>query len=391
MDVIEELINMVDINYRCKLSKRMTPLSFACQGNHLGIVEKLLAHPDIEVGHADKNGWTPLHHAADRGYLDISFQLLFNGAEVNATTSVMKHSPLLLACEFGEEANSPVDISADYPGCIRLLLDKGANVNASDNEGWTPLHTLCRYSEDADLVRTLIGHWAGVNTKDPDDYTPLSHAAFRGCSATTQVLIDHGASINSQENTGVTPLYFAASDGSISCVEALLLAGADVNLCANDGCSPLIRACEEGHARCADILLQNGADIKHEDEDKSSALYLSAQEGHVDCLQLLLREGADPNRRSVAGCTALQVACSHDKVECAEILLPLSDIDAVDDEGRTALYWACKEGKAKTAEFLLRNGASQNITASDGISPTQIAKLNDHTNIVKLFSDCKIV
>ena len=357
-------------------------MTFACQGNHIGIVEKLLAHPDIKVDLTDKSGWTPLHHAADRGYLDIWFLLLSKGVEVNAKTSDMKHSPLLLACECGEEAKSPADKSADYPGCIRLLLDKGANVNATDKEGWTPLHTLCRCSDDADLERTLIGHWAGVDTKDPDDYTPLTHAAFRVCPATSQVLLEHGASINSQEHIGITPLYYAATTGSSSCVEALIRAGADVNLSNNEGTSPLVRACEKGHARCAEILLKNGADINVQEEGKSSALYFSAQEGNVGCLQLLLREGADPKQRFVAGCTALQVACSHDKVECAEILLPLSDIDAVDDEGRTALYWACKEGKETTVELLIRKGT--NKTICDGSSARYIAMLNNNISIVKL-------
>ena len=365
----------------------MTPLTLACERNQPAVVEILVKHPDIQIERADHFGWRPTHHAARYGRLDILFSLLLHNAQVNVRTRKLKDTPLILACLYGKD--KLVEDSPDFPGCIRLLLDNGADVNMAEEEGWTPLHTLCRYSDDVDMARTLIGHWAGVNTKDPDDYTPLIHAVYRGCVATLETLLEHGAVINCQEKEGATPLYSAAELGFDNCMEALIRAGADVNLTATDGTTPLIRACDFGHAKCAEVLLRNGADFTVQDEEGGTALYTSTEEGHFDCIELLLKAGADPKQRAISGCTALQVATSCGRTECLELLLPLSDIDAVDNKGRTALYWACKNGKEKCAELLIRIGADANVCRADGRSPYDIAAKKKHLNIVRLLSDAR--
>ena len=448
MATIEELIDTADVNrHASEADEEMTPLLLACQGNHPTVVERLLTHPDIQLECSDVFGYRAIHHAAKGGRLDILSSLLLKNAEVNAVTGTKQDTALIFACEYGKEAI--VEGSPDFAGCIRLLLSRDADVNKAEIDGWTPLHTLCRYSDDVDMVRTLIGHWAGVDTKDPDNYTPLIHAAFRGCLGSCEVLLEHGAAINTQDDQGATPLFHAAQSGYTHCidpfiragadvtladingwtplgsaafyghvatVEALVAAGSNVNHQANDnmtalsgtveqghsGClevllkagaelivndegdTPLMYAAEKGHLKCMEMILERDQDVNVYNDSKETALYCAAKGGHTACLNRLLQAGADPKRKSVKGCTPLHAACMPKGVECAQILVPLSDRDAKDDGGRTALYWACQEGQVGCVELLLSTGANPNTHTEDKSTPLKIAIDKVNIAIVKL-------
>jgi ankyrin repeat protein len=75
----------------------------------------------------DKDNWTPLHWAAHKGHVDVIRLLLEKGANVNAQDKD-RWTPL-----HWPAVRRDVDV-------VRLLLEKGANVNAQEKDGWTPLH-----------------------------------------------------------------------------------------------------------------------------------------------------------------------------------------------------------------------------------------------------------
>jgi hypothetical protein len=92
---------------------------------------------------------------------------------------------------------------------------------------------------EALLRASLIGHTAAVealldtgldvNAKDQNAWTPLLEAAFGGHTETIRVLLDRGADVNATDRTGWTPLMEAASKGRTEVVKTLLAYGADVN------------------------------------------------------------------------------------------------------------------------------------------------------------------
>ena len=108
---------------------------------------------------------------------------------------------------------------------VRCLLLRGADVNAKNKQGQTPLHRARR----ADVAKLLIARRADVHAKDFRGMTPLHWAAFYGHTEVARLLIDRGADVNAKNKYGKTPLHGAAENGHTEVARLLIDRGADVN------------------------------------------------------------------------------------------------------------------------------------------------------------------
>ncbi len=88
------------------------------------------------------------------------------------------------------------------------LLERGVNVNAMGNRGWTPLY-LAVYTNDSEAVELLINNGADVNIINDNGRTPLHLAALMGYGGITKFLLDKGAKTNIKDRDGMTPLDWA--------------------------------------------------------------------------------------------------------------------------------------------------------------------------------------
>jgi hypothetical protein len=86
---------------------------------------------------------------------------------------------------------------------INLLLDHGADVNAQDRQGWTPLHHAVRGNQIA-VVRQLIGRGANLEIRGYLGRTPLLMAAQLGQGEIFEILVRGGADINSKSTAAET-------------------------------------------------------------------------------------------------------------------------------------------------------------------------------------------
>lgn len=109
-----------------------------------------------------------------------------------------------------------------------------------------------------DVVELLLAHGADANAKDNGGKTPLFYAAIRGNKAVVELLLAHGADANAKENEGWTPLLWASSGDHKDVVELLLAHGADVNAKNNLGETPLHRAALRGYKDVVELLRQHG-------------------------------------------------------------------------------------------------------------------------------------
>jgi ankyrin repeat protein len=143
---------------------------------------------------------------------------------------------------------------------IELLLNAGADPNVALPEGETALMTAARTGE-VPAVRLLLARGAAVNAVEKwKQQTALMWAAHEGNADAARVLIEAGANVNARSMFGWTPLLFAARQGQIGTIGALVAGGARINDTLPDGTSPLVTAVQGLNYDAAVALLKHGID-----------------------------------------------------------------------------------------------------------------------------------
>ena len=223
-------------------------LAKAVVKNRTAVLERLRGKKAqlIEIGR-DLDGSTPLHDMARRGNKDIVELLLAKGADANAVDKDGE-TPLYAA-------------TSEFRGHKRvaeLLIAKGANVNATNKDGRTPLHEVAQRGNKG-FVELLLAKGANVKAGDKKDWTPLHAAAGRGHKDVAELLIATGANVHAKDKWGGTPLHAAAGHGHKGVAELLIAKGANVNATNKSGTTPLRFAIQEGRKVTAELLRKHGA------------------------------------------------------------------------------------------------------------------------------------
>jgi ankyrin repeat protein len=265
------------------------------------------------------------------------------------------------------EGNTPLILAALYarPDCVELLLKKGADPNAANKAGVTPL---IRAATDHEKAKLLLAAGAKVQVHTELGNTPLILAARRsGNNRTVRLLLDQGADVKERNRLGVSALLAAAASGDLATVRMLLDKGAEVN---------------DSPSR-DDIFA-----------GMRTPLMWAAFRNDLPLLRLLLERRADPNKGLLFG-TPLSQAAWHDSVEAAKILL---DHGArVDGRDRladfTPLHWAAATDsiRPQLVQLLLAKGADPNAAGGDPIdaflgvpqTPLMLAQKRGCTAIVE--------
>jgi ankyrin repeat protein len=123
--------------------------------------------------------------------------------------------------------------------------------------------------EKVDVARMLIERGADVTAQDDDGWTPLHYLSFLGQEVDARMLIECGADLTAQDENGQTPLHFASVPSSpywtspqryAEVANMLLENGADVNARNKNGLTPFVLASKHGLAEVILVLVQHGAD-----------------------------------------------------------------------------------------------------------------------------------
>ena len=474
-----------DVNHQDKEGK--TPLHVTFENHVPDLAESLITQLKANTEIRDKQNWTPLHTAIDRGYYQYSWELLQRFLHLDVDTEVSwiqlhaasfaeNKQDVQLLLDAGTDVNhvsstghTPLLIAVIKRNIdlVTLLLDKGVNINCVTIDGKTPLH-IAVDNDDEVIIQKLLAQNADPLLKDAPGNTSLHLAVkikqetvsnlveagashmnhfptpYHTCSIpTVEAIIEHGADVNAVNNKGQSPLWFACADGQESFVKILLDTGAEpniadknedsclhaaisgqcstetiqklidhgarVNAVNKDGATPLLLACGIAHstavalllkakadpniadgdgdtslhaattANCSDETLQEvidyGADVNAVNKRGRSTLLLSCFYRHMDSVKILLKAGADPTIADEEGFSCLHAAidgrCSTDILQA--LIHHGAHIDAARKDGTNAFLRACTTGQSESARFLVEAGADVSITKPDGNASLHIA------------------
>lgn len=285
----------------------------AVKANKVDRVRELVEQ-GANVCAGDKDGVTPLHHAAIKGHIEVANILIRNGADVDSRTK-MGNTPLHCAARFGQYgmaelllsygadknavANAgckPEDVAflRDYPALAEMIADAPQKPKQKfkkiKKESLSKPLQKAALADDVKMVRQLLRDGADpdmIVVSDTQRNPLLLLMAYHGHVEVTQALVDHGADIEARGHDGLTPLYGAVSKHQKECVDILLQAKADPNVRNEDGYPLFLYAVTEGYYYVTQKLLEAGADVTVLKEYKGQLKNNMNSNKHFNVLNLL--------------------------------------------------------------------------------------------------------
>lgn len=184
-------------------------------------------------------GFSGLHVAGSWGLYDLACMLLESGQDINSIWN--DNTPLMSAIWRSDPAPA-----AERIRLIHLFLQKGANVNASRNDGFTAL-LIASYKGLVDIAELLLGAGADVNVcRVSNGWTPLHHACDKNYIDIVDMLLKRHAQLDCRSLVGETPMHKAAASGFTEPIELLLEHRASIDPTNQDGEQPIHTAAQAG-------------------------------------------------------------------------------------------------------------------------------------------------
>ena len=331
---------------------------------------RLLLQFGMDVSSRDKHLETPLHFASSRGHFEIALALLDHGADVNAQNDA-GYTPLHRV-----SLSEPVKVHR----LAQLMLERGADVNARGKDKATPLH-FASYMSKFPTARVLLDHGANIHAKNVQGQTPLHmvpqcvrvrheipELVPRVEVALVELLLSRGADVNARDDAQVTPFLFACLCLKPKAAEKLLQNGADINAVNIHGQNAwhLISKNlsynnrEPLRARLGELLLAHGLGMHTRDQDERTPLHLACYYGQVDVAEMLLDHGELVDAEDIRGHTPLHQ-------------VPLGNYDYQSFGMRTCDQKSHPSKILHVAERLLEGGADVNAKNKEHETPLHLA------------------
>ena len=396
-----------------------TPLMFAARSGNVDAIRVLLDHQADVNARETLRGTTALMWAADQKHAEAVGVLAQRGADVSAASNPdTKGNRAYLAPPVQARLRAALAAGKE-PGDLLAPGGEQARVTAPAGRGGrgaAPAKPAAQKPEDvvaaADAAAAESSFGRGTDT-DGGGLTPLVFAARQDCLECAKVLLEAGANVNQVTHYGWTPLLTAIQNRHYKMSTYLLEHGANPNIPNNGGWTPLylatdnrnieggdypVRKPDMDHLEIIKLLLDKGANVNARIcgsqssadkcvgdstetrtnftmqwlyEDGATPFLRAAQSGDVTLMKMLLARGADPKIKTSYNVTALSVASGigwvegvtfewspEQNLEAIKLCVDLGiDVNAADDEGRTALHGAAHKGRNAAVQLLVDHGA----------------------------------
>jgi ankyrin repeat protein len=293
------------------------------------------------------------------------FRLLL-GFMVSCTACMMGDD----ACAQGTPAWTPAEeelhraLQGAEPVRIRELLAAGANVNARNVLGGNALHVAANYRGDVEVMRMILDKGADVNAVNGDGHTPLLLALRHGhyrhegkgerLLAVAGLLLSRGASAKIAGASGELPVSAAMDPPNLPLIRLLIQHGAALPA---DGLHWALGADDVELVKLM-MTVATPATLAYKDTGGGSMLHRAAEKPRmVFVMQWLLGKGADVNALDHSLVAPFGTAALYDNVPGMAFLQNAkADMTRVSAEGQTALHLAAYGSRHETLRWLLERG-----------------------------------
>ena len=347
--------------------ERSTPLHHAAMSPRPDLA-RVLIEAGAKVNVQNSGSLTPLHNAALFGSPETVEYLLEQGAEPEGKAVLVGVPPLVMAVTRGESRsvaallNHRADVNAlgsdgetalaraavlGATDVARILIEHGARVNVRFAKvNHLPLHAAAAHGF-LPLIQLLLENGADVEARDASGFTPLLDAAEQGRTQAIRLLFNAGAKIDTTNTVGRSALWLAAARGHVESVAYLLNHNANPLLAAADGQTPLHIAAFNGRPIALRVIL-----------DRKPALKISSRVGTpLHCaaagptMRAIFAAQAKPGQKVASAGTAAESAI------CARVLVDAgAPLDAADANGSTPIQIAAAFGNTGVIEALAEKG-----------------------------------
>lgn len=352
--------------------------------NRVAIV-KLLLEKGADVNAASGIGVTPLMlaYSVKPFEPELAAAIMAAKPEVNAQDNagktalwhcVQSQATTTLNAHDESEWKIPASL-ADVPG---------VNIDLANKAGETVIHYLAANVRDENaipLIKHLAAKGANINARNRSGKTPLLLTLENRRPAAMKLLLELKADVNLADNDGLCPVIKAAWNGDLATLKALVDEhGAELNVqTKNPRFTPLLYAATNKHLPVVQYLLSKNQSA---DQLKTALLYLSSHGQDTAAAKMLIDHGADVNGQDFKGNTPLHNVAANKNRNLAILLLNAkANVNAVNKEGKTPLFNAVGRQDAPMIELLLKNGADKTVadkkgkTAKDYATNAAIKKL----------------
>ncbi|VDM95657.1 unnamed protein product, partial [Thelazia callipaeda] len=367
-----------------------SPLMEACALGHFGVA-KILLHHHARVDVFDENGRTALHLAAANGHLELTHLLLTSKAFVNSKSKTGE-APLHLAAQ-----NGRVKV------ITMLVQDHGAALEAITLDNRTALHFAARYGQLA-VAQRLLALGANPNARDDKGQTPLHLAAENDYPDVVKLFLkmrqNNRAVLTAIDLNGFTCAHIAAMKGSLAVVKELMMIDKAMVIQAKTKtmeATTLHMAASGGHDKIVKILLDNGANAEDENAHGMTALHLGAKNGFVSILNVF-EQSLWRKCSKKTGLNALHIAAYYGNSDFVMEMLkhvqpnlrsepPIYNHYMVKEfateYGFTPLHLAAQSGHDALVRMLLNQGVQVDATSTTmSVIPLHLAAQQGHIAVV---------
>ncbi|XP_071085411.1 putative ankyrin repeat protein RF_0381 [Haliotis cracherodii] len=421
-------------------------LNEACREGKLEIVKNILSTGSADINNKSQDGWTPVLLAANTGRKDIFDELVKKGCNLSAVldngnnilhvsclsgnTDIIEYLTAVVSIDSkGRYGNTAVMKAAAVGNnnVFHLLVGKGCNLSAVDDDGNNILHLAC-FGDNVNIVEYLIKHnIADIENRGQVGRTLVMFAAEMGKQQVFDLLVGKGCNLSAVDDDGNNILHLACFSDNVYIVEYLIthniadiesrgqfgrtammaaaekgkqsvfyfLVGKGCNLSAVDvtGNNILHLACFSDNVHIVEYLIShNIADIESRGQAGRTPLMIAAEMGQQKVFDLLVGKGCNLAAVDDTGNNILHLACYSDNVHIVEYLIThkIADIESQGNFGRTPVMYAAEKGQQKVFDLLVGKGCNLSAVDVTGNNILHLACFSDNVNIVEYLITHKI-